>query len=117
MLREKFAHVVTSSVKNRNITKVISPSFSTVNLETSDACSLAPNIIQTSSCTSLSTSPIDITIKSLDPTSIELVDDTAHDATSSTIVGETLKDTHSAGSADDPTYICKSSLSESYSAK
>ena len=105
------------SKKIRNITKVISPSVSTVNLEISDACSPAPDIIQNSGCASLSTSPIDVTVKSLDPTSIELVDDTAHDATSSTIVGETLQDTHSAGSADDPTYVCKSSLPESSSAK
>ena len=41
----------------------------------------------------------------------------AHDATSSTIVGDILKDTHSAGSADDPTHVCKSFLSESSSAK
>ena len=68
------------SKKIRSITKVISPSVSTVNVEISDACS-APDITQTSGCALLSTGPIDVTIKSLDSISIELIDDTARDAT------------------------------------
>ena len=105
--------------KSRNFTKVASPLVSTVNVEISDGCS--PEITQTTDCASLLTSPIDVTIKSLDPTtSVGLVDDIAYDASSSTAVGETLHNTHSIATTEDPTlntHVSKGSPSEGSSAK
>ena len=105
--------------KSRNFTKVASPLVSTVNVEISDGCS--PEITQTTDHASLLTSPIDVTIKSLDPTtSVGLVDDIAYDASSSTAVGETLHNTHSIATTEDPTlntHVSKDSPSEGSSAK
>ena len=103
--------------KIKNFIKFTSPSVSTLNVKVSNACSPSPDITQTTGCASLSTSPFDVTVKSLDSTSIELVDDTAHDATSSTTVGETLNDTHSTSITKDPTSACNSSLPENSSTK